>query len=772
MNARFARNLVLVSMIVLNAVGFTPVYSQANTADPNAKGDFLTHWLGDSCVGVMRINHFQTSLTAMDQYLAGASPLPFSLAMMATMQLTGITGDPSLTGIDMEGDFGIAAVKLPQDQTDELFMAFMIPTKTHDAFLKANKNVSGPDSDGIYVLDVERSPLGKMVLLPIKDSKYLIVSREQSKKELLAFQVMMQNKKGTLSDKLDKESLKKASLSPAWVWMNVGLVHQLYNDTLVSAIRGIEKAMSELQPGAAHTQKMQMMMTQEMIQFIFGQSDSFGLSLNLNSGTLLAEMTMKAKPSTELAAMLKPAQPAYTKFALTDKLDNSAAVNMIMHVNKPVFEKLTAKVMDILAISMEDKSDTKLKDMSVRAVSNIADAAMGFSYTSQAPYFEFEQYVSLNDPNAFKPLMLELAKQTNILYQKMNFPMGFAFIADAEKIQNTAVDRFEMKPIASKDPNDAMAQMMLQMYGEKGLQYYGVMSGKTYGIASGSGAKDKLAAMIGGKTNHPVPGDITMALSAIPDSAKADMILSVNLLRLAKGMSDMTSTMASQKNETFGKMPNFWEGIDTQTQSCMSIGAFIEDGQVRKTVALPKQHLREIVQAVMQVQQKAVAYYTSQAAANKPQMPEMETEATEEDPLQKYVGKAVPPLTLTDIDGKSFDLAAQKGKPVILIFWATWCPPCKKEIPALKELRAAYKEEQLAMIAISSEPLKKVKPFVQESQINYRVVSDTDNLPAPFNEIQYIPVAFLIDREGKIKTILSGENGIEDFKAAIEKMGK
>lgn len=770
MNTRLVRNIVLVCMIVLNAAGLTPAYSQANTADPNAKSDFLTQWLSDSCVAVMRINHFQTSLTAMDQYLAGASPLPVSLAMMATIQMTSITGDPALTGIDMEGDFGVAAVKLPQDQTDELFMAFMIPTTGHDAFLKANKNITGPDSSGMYLLDVENSPLGKMVLLPVKDSKYLIASREQSKSELQAFQTLVQDKKSTLADKLDKETLKKAVQSPAWVWFNIDLVHQLYNETLTSAMKDFQEAMSELQPGTAHTQKMQMAMTTEMLQFVFGQADSFNLSLNFNKDTLLAETTLQAKAGTELAAMLRPARPAYTGFALTDKLGNSAAVNMLMHINKPVFEKLTAKMMDILAASMEDKPDTAFKELSAKAIANITDGAIAFSYTSQAPYFEFEQYISLADPNTFKPLMIELVKQTNILYQKMNFPIQLAFIANAEKIQNTAIDRFEMKPIASKDPNDAMAKMMTQMYGEKGLQYYGLMSGKTYGLST---SKDKLAAMAGGKS-YPVPADITLAMSSIPDASKADAILSANLLKLAKGMSDMTSTMASRQKDQDFKMPNFWEGIDTQTLSCMSVGAFIEEGQVRKIIALPKQHLREVVQAVMLVQQKAIGYYTSQAAANKPQMPEImeETDATEDDPLQKYVGTAVPSLTLTDIDGKAFDLTAQKGKPVMLIFWATWCPPCKKEIPALKELRAAYKEEQLAMIAISSEPVSKIQPFAKDNQLNYRVASYADALPAPFNEIQYIPVVFLIDREGKIKSVLSGEISFEDFKAAIEKMGK
>ena len=77
-------------------------------------------------------------------------------------------------------------------------------------------------------------------------------------------------------------------------------------------------------------------------------------------------------------------------------------------------------------------------------------------------------------------------------------------------------------------------------------------------------------------------------------------------------------------------------------------------------------------------------------------------------------------FVLKDADGKDFHLASQKGKVILLDFWATWCPPCKVEIPWFVEFQQKYGPQGLAVIGVSvDDPASKLKPFAQQYKINY-----------------------------------------------------
>lgn len=138
--------------------------------------------------------------------------------------------------------------------------------------------------------------------------------------------------------------------------------------------------------------------------------------------------------------------------------------------------------------------------------------------------------------------------------------------------------------------------------------------------------------------------------------------------------------------------------------------------------------------------------------------------------FKEWIGKASPDFNVTDLNGKEIKLSDLKGKRVILDFWATWCPPCKKEIPHFIKLRSETDPNQLVIIGISSEPNEILKKFVSENKINYSIAS-SENLPPPYDNIMSIPTTFFIDRNGIIKNILSGyhdfdvlhENALSDY---------
>lgn len=137
--------------------------------------------------------------------------------------------------------------------------------------------------------------------------------------------------------------------------------------------------------------------------------------------------------------------------------------------------------------------------------------------------------------------------------------------------------------------------------------------------------------------------------------------------------------------------------------------------------------------------------------------------------FQNWFGKQAPDFTIKDISGKEHKLSSYIGKNVMLVFWATWCGPCRMEIPHLKELRNDIGEDKLAILAMSNEYPDEVARFASKNAINYTVVSYSDSdMKTPYNSIRGIPTTFFIDQQGKIKLVSTGAMGIEEMKSILD----
>ena len=113
----------------------------------------------------------------------------------------------------------------------------------------------------------------------------------------------------------------------------------------------------------------------------------------------------------------------------------------------------------------------------------------------------------------------------------------------------------------------------------------------------------------------------------------------------------------------------------------------------------------------------------------------------------------VPGFTVTDLDGKTVSFADLRGKVVLVNFWATWCPPCRAEIPDLVALQDKYRDT-LVVIGISEDEdatPAQVKAFGVERKVNYPIVMKTPELAKIFKGVSALPTTFVIDPEGKIR---------------------
>jgi peroxiredoxin len=140
-----------------------------------------------------------------------------------------------------------------------------------------------------------------------------------------------------------------------------------------------------------------------------------------------------------------------------------------------------------------------------------------------------------------------------------------------------------------------------------------------------------------------------------------------------------------------------------------------------------------------------VRYEHMQAASDNPQFSEAMAKLEAADAARQKAD-----FTLVDLGGKTWHLADLRGKVVLVNFWATWCPPCRKEMPDLQALYDKFKDQGLVVLAISDEEAAKVTPFLAERKISYPVLLDAGRKVNQLYQVEGIPKSFVYDREGKL----------------------
>ena len=131
--------------------------------------------------------------------------------------------------------------------------------------------------------------------------------------------------------------------------------------------------------------------------------------------------------------------------------------------------------------------------------------------------------------------------------------------------------------------------------------------------------------------------------------------------------------------------------------------------------------------------------------------------------------REAPAWTLKDIDGKPVRSSDFKGKVVVIDFWATWCPPCREEIPGYIEMTKKHGKDGLVIIGISLDQAGPgvVRPFIAKSGINYPIVMGDDATVAAFGGVEGIPTTFLIDRDGMIRDKKVGMMAAAEYEKKI-----
>ena len=126
--------------------------------------------------------------------------------------------------------------------------------------------------------------------------------------------------------------------------------------------------------------------------------------------------------------------------------------------------------------------------------------------------------------------------------------------------------------------------------------------------------------------------------------------------------------------------------------------------------------------------------------------------------LQPWRGGAAPPLEIRDLEGAQHRLQDYRGKVVLVNFWATWCDPCREEMPSISKLRASLAGRPFVVLAVNiAEPESRIRRFLEQVPMDFTVLLDRDTKVAKTWRARILPASYLVDPGGRIRYTVLGE---------------
>lgn len=223
-------------------------------------------------------------------------------------------------------------------------------------------------------------------------------------------------------------------------------------------------------------------------------------------------------------------------------------------------------------------------------------------------------------------------------------------------------------------------------------------------------------------------------LRSLPDDVRSHTTkqLALEIRELPAGANKLTLANSLANLSTEGDF-----GRDTLQEVTTTLADALREYPVPGEKGQPAAPYMELAQLVR--------YEHMQAASDSPEFSAAMAKLEADDQNRQHAN-----FTLTDLQGKSWTLSELRGKVVLVNFWATWCPPCRKEMPDLEALYRRFKGEGLVVLAISDEDAAKVRPFIGGRQVTYPILLDPGRKVNDVFQIQGIPKSFVYDRDGKL----------------------
>ncbi|MBM4026080.1 MAG: hypothetical protein FJ280_11840 [Planctomycetes bacterium] len=553
----------------------------------------------------LRINKITTTLSQVDQFLTGVSPM--GLTMPVRSQLAGLLGQPEPAGVNMAGDLA-AFWPLPGgEKPDPQRVGVLVPLSDF-AQLLTNPNVTKPDAQGVVTI----GPEDQRVLAGVQIGNYLLVTRIADRQALTEAKNWTPGTgAASLAQRLSPDELKRATSSPVWAYANLQVANKMFGPQLQQKIKEAQKSLQQMQPpGQSMPFQPQSIMDTytAMLNSLLQETQFASVSLEPSATALRLASVVAAVPNTEMAKTLSLDSSQQPQPNLFGYLDNGAIANAVIALNPARFKSLMLGYADLLTafmgttVSKEDIA--RIRQFMTDSTDALA-GSLAFSMSANPkskPPFELKYVAPLKDRQKFNQLLEQASKLMTEdaiaeFYKKMDIQMRFDIQRNVETYKNVPIDsiRFTLQPAegGKADPQMQMQmQMMAMMLGEGfDIRQATVNNLLVYTLA----AEPQKAihtlidqAQAGGPTQ--IASEVQAALNLLPEARKSEFFGTYNFLRVMQfGMAVLPLPMPP---------------MDLSSRSGgIAFAGDIGAGKLLTNVAIPKQHVQEIMGTIMKLQQ-------------------------------------------------------------------------------------------------------------------------------------------------------------------------
>jgi hypothetical protein len=542
----------------------------------------------------LRVNNFDYTLGQMDQFLAGVSPMPMGVSMLARAQLAKLFGSPELNGVKTAGAFAIFGTAAADEsgQTGPIpgmFIAALVPVTDYKKFISGNPNCGMPDAQGISRITAEGVP----PMLAAQLGDFAVISSTDSYEELVALRKSALGRNGGLASVLDPAEANRALGEPIWLYGDVQRASNAFGPLVLGKM---EEMKTTLQSIRASGQAPMMGdpsgaidLYARVLEKLMQEGRSLSITVNPRPNVLSISETISAVPGTEIAEMFTEDAGTKPENRLLGYLQDGAAVNASGRVTGQLNAKMIGCFASLLSEGMSAEDAAKIKSLAV----DFADVfsgndAMSFRIDlSGRPPFTGSYVSEIRDTDKLYGLTeqgMELINTGAIgdFYRDLGFKPAFTLRRGVDTYKGVSIDsaRLVMQPA---DPNSPEGQMVNAMWGD-GFDYRWGTVGGLWVCAGGGDVDSGVRRLIdqakaGGP--KPIPSEVKAAMALLPGGEKADFVVTYNFVRLFGMMAAI--------------MPVPMPQLDIPSKSNIALAGHVGGGSMTIDVAVPKEHLTEIV---------------------------------------------------------------------------------------------------------------------------------------------------------------------------------
>ncbi len=556
-------------------------------ADPNEIAKIVP---ADSLLCI-QINNLDTTLSQTDQYLGGILPPMMGTQMMLRMGLAQMLGNPSLDGVNTGGSLAVF-ISAANGETDKEMFTIVIPVADYQKLVASSPNIDKADAYGI-------SAIKGVGGFAAQVGGFLFVKPPDSYKSLLAMKKSIAGPGfKSLASSLDSATAAQSASSPLWIYGNMPAVQKNFGPQVAAALEEMKKMKNmpaQMPPGAMaspESAKEMMAIMSDIASGFMEQSKSVILTIKPQPDCLTISTTVSALPGTKMAGLFVP-NTAKKENKLIPYLQNGAMINVSGGMNGKTHAAVTKLFTDWFSKKATPEKAAKILALENEAVA-VFNGNIAFSGSvdpNGKPPMSAIYIYEISDKDKLNKIIDEAVELVNSglvddIYKAIGMPIQFrvTFKRGAATYNGVSIDS-AIATTKFTDANSPEAQMVKQMYGGNGIEYRLAVVNNLLVFALGGDSDAKLKILIdqvkaGGPTQ--VCSEVKNAMAILPGSEKADSIATFNYIKCFDFMSGMTPMMPK---------------MNIPTKSNLAIAGRIDNGSVTVDIAIPKEHLMELVQA-------------------------------------------------------------------------------------------------------------------------------------------------------------------------------